>query len=180
MGQVKTSAMKRILFLSGFLLIIALMATAQEMNRVVHDEVTGDEMLVGYGNRRGLLLEPFFSWFSEEYDAYSVNKQSIIGIEPEALDGVTITMVLGTWCPDSRREVPRFYKILDQLGFNESRLQVIYVNRNKLAPGIDLGSLDIQFVPTMVVFRNGDEIGRIIEHPVQRLEEDLAGILLKE
>ncbi|MGC9469924.1 MAG: thioredoxin family protein [Bacteroidales bacterium] len=172
--------MKRILFLSGFLLVVALMAAAQDMNRVVHDEVTGDEMLIGYGNRRGLLLEPFFSWFSEEYDAYSVNKQSILGIEPEKLEGVTITMVLGTWCPDSRREVPRFYKILDQLGFNESNLRVIYVNRDKQAPGINLDSLDISYVPTMVVYRNGDEIGRIIEHPVQRLEEDLAFILLKE
>lgn len=172
--------MKRILFLSGFLSLFVLPATAQEINRVVHDEVTGDEMLIGYGNRQGLLLEPFFSWFSEEYDAYSVNKQSILGIEPEELDGVTITMVLGTWCPDSRREVPRFYKIIDQLGFNESRLHVIFVKRDKLAPGIDLDSLNIQFVPTIVVFRNGDEIGRIIEHPVQSLEEDLAGILLKE
>lgn len=161
-------------------MLMTLMAAAQEMNRVVNDEVTGDEMLIGYGNRRGLLMEPFFSWFSEEYNVYSVNKQSILGIEPEELDGVTITMVLGTWCPDSRREVPRFYKILDQLGFNESRLQVICVNRNKLAPGIDLGSLDIQFVPTIVVFRNGKEIGRIIEHPVQSLEEDLTAILLKE
>lgn len=76
--------------------------------------------------------------------------------------------------------MPRFYKIIDQLGFNESRLHVIFVKRDKLAPGIDLDSLDIQFVPTIVVFRNGDEIGRIIEHPVQSLEEDLAGILLKE
>ena len=83
----------------------------------------------------------------------------------------------GTWCPDTQRELPGFYRVLDHLGFNEAYMQVIYVNTLKKAPGIDLESSEIERVPTFIFFREGLEIGRIIESPVESLEKDLLKIL---
>ena len=36
---------------------------------------------------------------------------------------------------------------------------------------------DIKRVPTLVVLRDGEEIGRIVEYPVESLEKDLLKIL---
>ena len=37
--------------------------------------------------------------------------------------------------------------------------------------------LNIHHVPTVIFYKNGNEIGRIIEYPVQLLEEDMVAIL---
>ena len=88
-----------------------------------------------------------------------------------------IKLFMGTWCRDSRREVPRIYRILDAAGFDESRLTLINVNRGKNSPGEEEVGLNIHHVPTVILYKNGNEIGRIIESPVQLLEEDMIAIL---
>ena len=84
---------------------------------------------------------------------------------------------MGTWCKDSRREVPRIYRILDAVGFYEPRLTLINLDREKSSPGKEESDLNIHHVPTVILYNNGNEIGRIIEYPVQSLEEDMVAIL---
>jgi len=90
---------------------------------------------------------------------------------------VKITLVLGTWCSDSRREVPWFYKILESLEYDLDNMKVICVNTAKTAEGIDVDQLDIQKVPTFIFYKEGVELGRIIETPQTSLEKDMAKIL---
>ena len=87
-----------------------------------------------------------------------------------------ITVVLGTWCSDSQREVPRLYSILDYLGFPEKNLELICVDRKKDAAGTEVMDLSIELVPTIIIYIGEEEIGRIIESPVESLEEDLVKI----
>ena len=88
---------------------------------------------------------------------------------------------MGTWCEDSHREVPRFFKILEAVGHPESKLTMIAVNRKKEAPNGEEGPLNIQRVPTIIVQKYGKEIGRIIESPsTGYLERDLLEILKKD
>ena len=84
---------------------------------------------------------------------------------------------MGTWCGDSRREVPRFYKIIDNLNFDENKITVINVNRKMEAKGIDVQSLEISRIPTFIFCINNKELGRIIETPKKSLEKDLMGII---
>jgi thiol-disulfide isomerase/thioredoxin len=88
--------------------------------------------------------------------------------------------VLGTWCPDSRREVPRFMRILDSLEYPKEQLKIICVDRKKQALNNETDSLNIVYVPTIIFYtKEGVEVGRIIEHPKgETLEEDLEAILL--
>lgn len=161
-----------------YLLLSTIIFTqAQKMNNIAFDEVTGQEILLGYGNRSGLSIKPFSSWYLKEYNSYKPDLKTILEIRPESLHELTITLVAGTWCPDTQRELPGFYRVLDHLGFNEAYMQVIYVNTLKKAPGIDLESSEIERVPTFIFFREGLEIGRIIESPVESLEKDLLKIL---
>jgi len=147
-----------------------------QINSTVDDPKSKNEILIGYCNIEGLQKGDYGTHFNNHYDIYEPSKASIKKLERK-LDNVEITIVLGTWCSDSKREVPRFYKVLDDAGYNDSLVKVIAVNRDKKAVFFDIDKLDIQRVPTFIIYKNGEEIGRIIETPKKSLEKDLGKIV---
>ena len=84
---------------------------------------------------------------------------------------------MGTWCPDSRREVPRFMKVTGYLEFPADKVTFIGVDNAKISPIENMRLLDIQRVPTFIIYKNNIEAGRIIENPVTSLEQDMVNIL---
>jgi cyclophilin family peptidyl-prolyl cis-trans isomerase/HEAT repeat protein len=93
-----------------------------------------------------------------------------------------LTVVLGTWCDDSQREVPRLLKLLDVLQRSHgARLETdfIAVDRTKSEPAELIGGLSIESVATIIVFFEEEELGRIVEAPVSLLEDDLLAILAR-
>ena len=133
--------------------------------------------LLGYFNPGQLKQEPHSHWFYKGYDEYPVNSETIQGLKDIGMDGLTIKIVLGTWCPDSRREVPRFMKVLDTWKFPSGKLTFIGVDNGKLSPIGEYEQLEIHRVPTFIIYRNNIEAGRIIENPVTSLEQDMVNIL---
>ena len=166
--------MKNLIIVIIFLQLIISCSTT--LNQTVYDKQSKTRILVGLSNRGRLQQNPFSGWFNNEYDAYALNKEAIQGINNDS-ENLSIKLFMGTWCRDSRREVPRIYRILDAAGFDESRLTLINLNREKNSPGEEEVGLNIHHVPTVILYNNGNEIGRIIESPVQLLEEDMAAIL---
>ncbi len=120
---------------------------------------------------------PHELWYIEGYTEYQPDQEIMAGLMVQEKDELTITIVLGTWCPDSRREVPRFLKIIDLWGFPRDRIRFIGVDINKIAPLEDYGQLAIERVPTFIFYENNIEKGRIIEVPVTSLEQDTRDIL---
>ncbi len=160
-----------------FLAFIACNTGGKTVNTIVYSEKTQQDILLGAINRSGLQMEPFRVWFDENYSNYTVDKKTLDSIPLTAWKGIKITVILATWCPDTRRELPRFLKILDYAGFPDENIRLISVNREKKAPAMDLEYLQIQRVPTIIFFRDGAEIGRIIESPEQTLEQDIVKIM---
>ena len=76
---------------------------------------------------------------------------------------MSITIVFGSWCSDSHREVPRFLQIMNLLNVSEDQITIIAVNRMKEFNKIDLREMDIKLVPTFIIYRDGKELGRIVE-----------------
>ena len=84
---------------------------------------------------------------------------------------------MGTWCSDSRREVPRFFKILDAVNYPSDKVAIICVDEDKKTRGNELTGLKIELVPTLIFYKNGNELGRIVESPNDTLEKDIIKIL---
>ena len=88
---------------------------------------------------------------------------------------------MGTWCGDSRREVPSIYKILDYCQVKPSQVQLINLNNSdtayKQSPGHEEQGLNIRRVPTLLIFDNQHEMGRMVESPVTSLEKDILAIV---
>ncbi len=87
---------------------------------------------------------------------------------------------MGTWCSDSRREVPRFKKILDLLNYPAEKVKIFAVNRDKKIEKEDISGLRIEFVPTFIFYSDGKETGRIVETPYKSLEADMLKIFRAE
>ncbi|OED39678.1 hypothetical protein AB832_03860, partial [Flavobacteriaceae bacterium (ex Bugula neritina AB1)] len=134
------------------------------------------EILIGKQNREALLKKPYRSWFTKNFEEYTVDSKIIDQLKPKLKD-ISIKIFMGTWCSDSQRETPTFYKILDAANYNYSNLALITVSEEKDTPdGLEKG-LDIQRVPTFIFYKNSKEIGRYVEFARETLEKDMLAIV---
>lgn len=162
-----------------FLLLFSMLipVIGQELNQTIFSDRTNSLILIGHCNRDAFTYPEFQVWFDETYESYSPKQSVIDEISKLDLEQVTISLVMATWCHDSRREVPGFYRILDEINFTDEAMTLINVNINKEVPGEDIAYLNIDFVPTFIIYMDGKEVGRIIESPEKSLEKDLLKIL---
>ena len=161
---------KLFLIITGILLCTNLYA--QEFNTITTDEKTDKPMLVGYTTLEAFNDTSFSWWWNSAYNMYEVDSVDVEELKVK-LEDVDIKIVMGTWCSDSRTEVPHFYKILDEINYSEEKATLINVNRDKQGLENEVEGLDINFVPTFIFYRTGEEIGRIIEMPYETLEKDM-------
>lgn len=110
-----------------------------------------------------------------------------VGAEPEAAashglaavpPGAEVTVILGTWCSDSRREVPRLWRALDEAGGTVPfKISYIGVDSDKKEPAAEIAAAGLRYVPTLIVRRDGREVGRIVESAPHGVERDLLALL---
>ncbi|MGX9986018.1 TlpA family protein disulfide reductase [Soonwooa purpurea] len=147
------------------------------VNREV-DTQTDGKMLLGEQTLDQFKKEPFSDWYTKEYNDYKIHEESLKQLKKEKISGYSFVVFLGTWCEDSHREFPRFMKIMNEAGVNQNKIQIIAVNRKKEAPNGEEGLFNIQRVPTFIIKKYGQEVGRIIEYPESGfLEKDLLNVL---
>lgn len=103
---------------------------------------------------------------------------ALAAVEP----GAVLTVYLGTWCSDSRRELSRLWRALDDAGvFSEDDLpftvEYLALDRDKREPSGRAAAAGVEYVPTFVVSRGGEEVGRVVEVADQGIERDLLALL---
>jgi hypothetical protein len=157
-------------------LFLSLSLFAQTKNKLTKDEDSGQPMLIGICDRSAFSDTSFSAWFNDEYDRYKPDSARIDSIKNK-ITNFKITIVMGTWCSDSQREVPRIYKILDKLNFDSTKITLLCVNQAKKDPNGEAENLAIKFVPTIIFTKDDLEKGRIVELPQETLEKDMLKIV---
>ncbi|MDP2423832.1 MAG: thioredoxin family protein [Bacteroidales bacterium] len=175
----KKAGYKRFFGLFFSILVMNTYVMAQQNPTLVGDPRTPYKILVGVCERADLYDSSLGFYHEWEYDRYYPDSVAILKISKLPKD-YTITIVLGSWCGDSREQVPRFLKIIDLLGIDSKTLRIIGTDRQKLALTIDISHLNIIRVPTFIFFRTGNEVGRIIETPETTLEKEMLKIITSQ
>lgn len=167
------------LIISALMCVCTTILFSQPLNKISKDR-NGNPMLEGCCTREALLQEPFASWFVPNYNSYVVDSSTAAQLR-QHLNSKTFVLFLGTWCGDSKREVPRLYKIFDYCGVKAEQIKLVMVSNHdsayKQSPTHEEKGLNIFRVPTLLVLENGNEINRFVEYPVESLEKDLLKIL---
>ena len=170
----------KIILKSFFILIILFQiktSFSQGINQKLTNNKTGEVILIGQCTIDAFLKDKFIEWYRPEFNSYKYNlqKKTLDSIKPQLTD-ISIKIVLGTWCSDSREHFPHFMTVLDYLEFDNKNLKIICVDRNRIAGTVPTDYLNIVRVPTFIIYREKTELGRIIETPIESLEKDLLKI----
>ncbi|MAD96441.1 MAG: thiol reductase thioredoxin [Flavobacteriaceae bacterium] len=166
--------MKKILLFSLFLSFLS--CEAQQKITAKKNE---QGHLIGIANKESFQDESFKYWFDDRYQEYKTDKELIDKIKKK-IKKYKIKGFMGTWCGDSRRETPRFFKILDETGYNLKNFELITVNRSKATPDSLEQGYNIIRVPTFIFYRKGKEVGRYVEYPRETMEKDILKIISGE
>jgi thiol-disulfide isomerase/thioredoxin len=99
----------------------------------------------------------------------------------EVPPGAEVVVYFGTWCSDSRRELPRLWRALDESGgLVPFEIEYVAVDRGEQRPPELKSELDLRYVPTFIVRRGGEEVGRMVEESPGGIEHDLLALLSGE
>ena len=121
------------------------------------------------------ILENFPEW-RDVISSYAPQEEAI-GKLKSLNFAVEIEIVLGTWCPDSKKHVSAYFKIIELAENPLIISSYIGIPKEKEEREPYIQGKNIQRVPTFIVSLDDEEIGRIIEHPEKSVEEDLVEII---
>lgn len=113
----------------------------------------------------------------EEAAAKYKPKARAIKVLSEALSNYELLVFLGTWCPDSHIMIPELFKVLQSVNYPVEKVSLHGLDRDKLDKDGIPTNYNITFVPTVIVLKDGKEIGRITEVPHKSIEQDLVKII---
>lgn len=177
-------------FIIAAIIIVAITSCHQSIipsaTPIANTEITRNDtvkMLLGHCSPDAFQKEPYKKWWDKSIATYQPDTATI-SILKSLTANTSIEIFLGSWCGDSRREVPRMVRLLQTVGYSDDSIRIILVDNApdayKQSPQHEELGKNIFRVPTFIVYKNNKELGRIIESPVVSQEKDLAAILQKE
>jgi thiol-disulfide isomerase/thioredoxin len=149
-------------------------------NRQLYTDAGGRPMLLGIHKKEDLQQPPYKDWFDKNYAEYKMDSATARQLNP-FVKNKQFEIFMGTWCGDSKREVPRMFKLLEYAGVQASQIKLVMVDNHdstyKQSPAHEEKGKDIHRVPDLLVYDHKREINRIVESPVVSIEQDLLAIV---
>lgn len=129
----------------------------------VLSERAGEKTFKGIISKEVLQNDSSFKWYAENLKGYTPNTLALEGLKKNK-DSIQMIAFMGTWCEDSHFIIPKFYSLLDASGFSKDKVTLIGVDRSKKTLSHLTEALNITNVPTIIVLKNGKEVGRVVEY----------------
>ena len=166
-----------LVILSNFMSI--LICDAQARYEVLADSAENNEkMLKGIIDKNDLLQDTSFHWYAESQRIYPHPDSAAVAALRSNKDSIYFLIFGGTWCMDTHFVLPKFYKIEEAAGFPEDHVTVFAVDRRMNTIGNIARAMHVRITPTIIVLKNGKELGRLVEYgKTGRWEQELAAII---
>lgn len=162
-----------------FILIMIFLVNCESpyiFNRVITQK-DGSKNLYGGVDISAFEKEPFSTWFFQEYDAYKPDSETVRKMRSK-LKRYRIEVFIGTWDENSKIIYPRLMKVLHEAKLHDSRVVTYAVNKELKSFYGEGEAKDIQHLPTIIFYRGGEEVNRIVKEPVnQTIEQDILTIV---
>ena len=167
--------MKQLLIIT-ILFLVSKATLAQE--EITKDE-NGNKVIRGFISRKELATDTNFAWFAKNQKDYVPDQGALKALRADK-DSINIIAFGGTWCGDTKYILPKFYVLADAAGISPDRITLIGVDHNKKTIQHLSEAFNIENVPTIIVMKNGKEIGRVVEYGSHGMfDRDLGEIISK-
>lgn len=168
------------LLLTGLFIMASIANYAQGYEVATDDHYEKKEkMLLGSITDSLMVNDTAFKWFPEAEKVYTP-QPAVVKVVKDNKDKINFKVVMGTWCPDSHYVIPRFFKILETAGVDKTKVNMLAVDRSKKDKNKITEVLNIVNVPTIIVYNNNKELGRVVEYgETGRFDSELAEIIKK-
>lgn len=129
---------------------------------------------------RDLMENPAYSWFPPAWEEYIPGDSLMSLLAPHAPEYQWLVF-LGSWCSDSHRWIPPLFRIFHDLGIPESSLRILALDEAKQDGGMGMvDSFQVEWIPTIILIREGKERGRIVETVETSMEAALLDRILRD
>lgn len=166
---------KKILATSLLLVSLLSAASAQKAYKTRYDNA-GNKVLVGPINEKILANDSAFMWFFTGVNRYHPDTAWTKYISFYR-DSFEVVAFMGTWCPDSKRLVPQFYRVMMASSYPLSRIRLYGLDHQLHGLGEEATRYDIDKTPTFVFLHRGQVIGKIQDKIYRSMEADIVSIL---
>ncbi|MGG9971027.1 thioredoxin family protein [Ferruginibacter sp. SUN002] len=119
----------------------------------------------------------FAKWYKQNQQGYAPDSAVLKSFE-KAKDTIQFVIFGGTWCDDTQYILPKFFKLQEMSGIPDSSITLFGVNRKKVALGHIAEAFNITAVPTIIIMKEGKEMGRVVEYgKTGKWDKELAEII---
>jgi thiol-disulfide isomerase/thioredoxin len=132
-----------------------------------------DDYLSGPVTEAQIREVKIFDLYTKRYEP----NEEIISKLDQVQDSIFIDVFMGMWCHDSKREIPAFFKVMESIDNPLFTTKYTALEYRRRGPKEIIKENNIKRTPTFIVYRNGKEIGRIIEEVKVSVESDLFEII---
>ncbi len=149
-----------------------------QLNEALPDSAE-KKYLLGFISKEQITKDADFPWYQQNLKYARPNKEYVDIIKPKAYD-FQVILFLGTWCHDTQQILPKYFALLEAAGFPDHKMTLIACDRQKTDPAKVYRPLNVSLVPTLIVLKDGKEVGRIVEFGESGMvDKELAEIIKK-
>jgi thiol-disulfide isomerase/thioredoxin len=169
------------LFIFIFVVCFSLQLSAQTSYETSYDtkeQTTPVKILKGVISKSLINNDTSFNWYNPSHDNYFPDSTVTTAFKKAKQDSVQFILFGGTWCEDTQFILPKFFKLQEASGISDNQITFFGVDRGKKTLGNISTAFNITNVPTIIVMKDGKEIGRVVEYGKSgKWDAELAGIL---
>ena len=116
-------------------------------------------------------------WYNSSQNYYNPDTATLNAFE-RVKGKVQFVVFGGTWCEDTQFILPKFFKLQEKTGVPDNTITFFGVNRAKKSLGSISEAFNVTLVPTIIVMKDGKEIGRVVEYgKTGKWDKELATVL---
>lgn len=150
-------------YLIAIFMLTAACTSTQKINYTT-TQTPKEKALIGVINRNIIDTDTTFKWFGLNYKYANPDADAVATIKAHK-NKFKLIVFGGTWCEDTQALLPTFYKLIDKSEYDEKRITLVGVDRQKSSGNELSGKFNIKNVPTFIVLnKKGEEVGRVVEY----------------
>ena len=142
----------------------------------VGDKMMPEKIYYADFSRQNIKKEPsVFNWYDTTYRYYHPDTMKLAALK-EISGHLSFRVFGGSWCGDTKRLLPKFYKVTDVLGIPDSLIKLSGVDRQKRSGDETAERYLVNKIPVFILYYDNVEAGRIIEKVNNSIEADMLAI----